>query len=160
MPSFDIVSEVDLQEVRNGVDQAVRELRNRFDFRNVDAGIALEEETILIHAPEDFQIAQLEDILRDKMAGRGLDSRCMEAGTIEGAGKVRRQRFALRQGIDRDTAKKLTKLTKDSKRKVQAQVNGDKVRVTGKKRDDLQAIMAAVREADMETPFQFNNFRD
>lgn len=160
MPSFDIVSEVDLQEVRNGVDQAVRELRNRFDFRNVDAGIALEEETILIHAPEDFQIAQLEDILRDKMAGRGLDSRCMEAGTIEGAGKVRRQRFALRQGIDRDTAKKLTKLTKDSKRKVQAQVNGDKVRVTGKKRDDLQAIMAAVREAELDTPFQFNNFRD
>lgn len=160
MPSFDIVSEVDIQEVRNGVDQAVRELRNRFDFRNVDAGIELEEETILIHAPEDFQIAQLEDILRDKMAGRGLDGRCMEAGTIEGAGKVRRQRFTLRQGIDRDTAKKLTKLTKDSKRKVQSQVNGDKVRVTGKKRDDLQAIMAAVREADMETPFQFNNFRD
>lgn len=160
MPSFDIVSEVDLQEVRNGVDQAVRELRNRFDFRNVDAGFALEDETVLIHAPEDFQIAQLEDILRDKMAGRGLDSRCMEAGEIEGAGKVRRQRFSLRQGIDRDTAKKLTKLTKDSKRKVQAQVNGDKVRITGKKRDDLQVIMTAVREADLETPFQFNNFRD
>ena len=160
MPSFDIVSEVDMQEVRNGVDQAVRELRNRFDFRGVDSGFELEEETILIHAPEDFQIAQLEDILRDKLAGRGIDGRSLDPGEIEGAGKVRRQRFALRQGIDRDTAKKLTKLAKDSKLKVQAQVNGDKVRVTGKKRDDLQSIMAAVRESDLETPFQFNNFRD
>ncbi len=160
MPSFDIVSEVDLQEVRNGVDQAVRELRNRFDFKNVDAGFALDDETILIHAPEDYQIAQLEDILRDKLAGRDIDGRCIEPGTIEGAGKVRRQRYALRQGIDRDTAKKLTKLTKDTKLKVQSQVNGEKVRITAKKRDDLQAIMAAVRKADLETPFQFDNFRD
>ena len=160
MPSFDIVSEVDMQEIRNGVDQAVRELRNRFGFRNVDAGFELLETGVQIHAPEDFQIAQLEDILRDKLAGRGVDGRALDPGEIEGAGKVRRQAFGLRQGIDRDTAKKITKLTKESKLKVQAQVNGDKVRVTGKKRDDLQAVMAAVKEADYETPLQFNNFRD
>ena len=160
MPSFDIVSEVDIQEVRNGVDQATRELRNRFDFKNVDAGFELNEEVIVVHAPEDFQIAQLEDILRDKLAGRGIDGRCLDPGDIEGAGKVRRQTYALRQGIDRDTAKKLTKMTKDSKLKVQSQVNGDKVRVTGKKRDDLQAVMAMVREADLDIAFQFNNFRD
>ena len=160
MPSFDIVSEIDLQEVRNAVDQAVRELGNRFDFRNVDAGFGLTEAGIQVHAPEDFQISQLEDILRDKLAGRGIDGRALEPGQIEGAGKVRRLTYTLRQGIDRDTAKKLTRLAKDSKLKVQAQVNGDKVRVTGKKRDDLQAIMASVKEADLEVPFQFNNFRD
>jgi len=160
MPSFDIVSEVDFQEVRNGVDQALRELRNRFDFRNVDAGFELAEESIQVHAPEDFQIGQLVDILLDKLAGRGVDGRYLDPEDIEGAGKVRRQRLGLRQGIDRDTARKLTKLTKEHKLKVQAQVNGDKVRVTGKKRDDLQAVMATVREADLDTPLQFNNFRD
>ena len=95
MPSFDIVSEVDIQEVRNGVDQAQRELRNRFDFKNVDAGFELVEELIQVHAPEDFQLAQLEDILRDKLAGRGVDGRALTPGEIEGAGKVRRQRFSL-----------------------------------------------------------------
>ncbi len=160
MPSFDIVSEVDLHEVRNAVDQTSRELRNRFDFRGVDAAVSLEDERILISAPEEFQIAQLEEILRDKLAGRGIDGRSLAAGDIEGVGKVKRQSFALRQGIDRDTAKKLTKLAKDSKLKVQAQVNGEKVRVTGKKRDDLQAIMAAARELEIDTPLQFDNFRD
>lgn len=160
MPSFDIVSEVDLQEVRNGVDQAVRELRNRFDFKNVDAGFELIDERIQVHAPEDFQIAQLEDILRDKLAGRGIDTRVLDSTDTEGAGKVRRQSFSLRQGIDRDSAKKITKLTKDAKLKAQTQVNGDKVRVTAKKRDDLQAIMALVKEAGLEVPLQFNNFRD
>ncbi len=160
MPSFDIVSEVDVQEVRNAVDQTTRELRNRFDFRGVDAQVNLEDERILISAPEEFQIKQLEDILRDKLAGRGLDGRCLDPGDIEGVGKVKRQSFSLRQGIDRDTAKKITKTAKDSKLKVQAQINGEKVRVTGKKRDDLQKIMAAVRELDMDTPLQFDNFRD
>lgn len=160
VPSFDVVSEVDMQEVRNGVDQAVRELRNRFDFKNVDAGFDLVDERIQVHAPEDFQIGQLEDILRDKLAGRGIDGRSLEASEIEGAGKVRRQYFALRQGIDRDNARKITKLSKESKLKVQAQVNGDKVRVTGKKRDDLQAVMALLKESDLEVPLQFNNFRD
>lgn len=160
MPSFDIVSEVDQQEVRNAVDQAVRELRNRFDFRDVDAAIALEDSGVLIEAPEEFQIKQLEDILRDKLASRSVDVRYLEPGAVEGAGKVKRKKYTLRQGIDRDTAKKITKMTKDSKLKVQAQVNGEKVRVTGKKRDDLQAVMALVKDADLSTPLQFNNFRD
>ena len=160
MPSFDIVSEVDLQEVRNAVDQAQRELRNRFDFKNVDAEFELGDEGILISAPEEFQIKQLEDILRDKMAGRGVDVRSLEEGGIEGFGKVKRQRFTLRQGIDRDTARDITKLVKGSKLKVQAQINGDKVRVTGKKRDDLQKIIAEVKELTSGVPFQFNNFRD
>ena len=160
MPSFDIVSEVDEQEVRNAVDQAVRELRNRFDFRDVDAAISLEDAAVLIEAPEEFQIKQIEDILRDKLASRSVDVRYLEPGDVEGAGKVKRKRYTMRQGIDRDTAKKITKMAKDSKIKVQAQVNGEKVRVTGKKRDDLQAVMALVKEADLSTPLQFNNFRD
>ena len=160
MPSFDIVSEVDMQEVRNAVDQATRELRSRFDFRGVEASIELEDERILVSAPEEFQIKQLRDILRDKLVARSVDVRSLQPGDVEGAGKVKRQSVGLVQGIDRDTAKKVTKLIKDSKLKVQSQVNGDKLRVTGKKRDDLQAAMACVREADLDTPFQFENFRD
>jgi uncharacterized protein YajQ (UPF0234 family) len=160
MPSFDIVSEVDLQELRNAVDQATRELRNRFDFKNVDAGFEMLDASVRIHAPEDFQIGQLEEILRDKLAARGVDGRALDPADIEGAGKVRRQTFALRQGIDRETAKQITKLVKTSKIKVQSQINGDKLRVTGKKRDDLQAIMAMVKEAELDTPLQFDNFRD
>ena len=160
MPSFDIVSEVDQQEIRNAVDQATRELRNRFDFRGIDASISLEDGGVLIAAPEEFQIKQLEDILRDKLASRGVDVRYLEPGDVEGAGKVKRKTYGLRQGIDRDSAKQITKMTKDSKIKVQAQVNGEKVRVTGKKRDDLQAIMALLREADIALPLQFDNFRD
>ena len=160
MPSFDIVSEIDLQEVRNGVDQATRELSTRFDFKNIEASFELDDQGIVISAPEELQLRQLEDMLRGKLAGRGLDTRCLDAQGVEGVGKVKRQRFALRQGIDRDSAKTLTKLVKESKLKVQAQVNGDKVRVTGKKRDDLQQVMAAAKEAGLNVPLQFNNFRD
>ena len=160
MPSFDIVSEADMQEVRNAVDQATRELRNRYDFRGVDASVTMEDEAIHLSAPEEFQVNQVRDLLRDKLAGRGLDVRIMNAGAIEGAGKVKRQVVTLTQGIDRDVAKKLTKMIKDSKLKVQSQVNGEKLRVTGKKRDDLQSVMALVREAEFDIPFQFENFRD
>ncbi len=160
MPSFDIVSEVDMQEVRNAVDQAVRELRNRFDFRNIDAGFELLESGVRLHAPEDFQLGQLEDILRDKFAARDVDGKSLVPGDIEGLGKVRRRQFTLKQGVDRDTAKIITKLVKKSKSKIQAQVNGDKVRITAKKRDDLQGVMAEVKALELDTPFQFNNFRD
>ncbi|HCD26031.1 MAG TPA: YajQ family cyclic di-GMP-binding protein [Gammaproteobacteria bacterium] len=160
MPSFDIVSEVDLQEVRNAVDQATREIRSRFDFRNVDASVELEDETVLLIAPEEFQVKQLRDILRDKLTSRGVDSRSLQASDIEGVGKVKRQRLTLAQGIDKDHARQLTKIIKDSKLKVQSQVNGDKVRVTGKKRDDLQAAMAAIKEASPDLPLQYDNFRD
>ena len=160
MPSFDIVSEVDQQEVRNAVEQASRELRNRYDFRGVEASVSLEDAGVLLSAPEEFQLKQLEDIVRDKLASRGVDVRYLDPGKVEGAGKVKRKQYALRQGIDRDTARHITKLTKDSKIKVQAQINGEKVRVTGKKRDDLQAVMAMLKEADIAIPLQFNNFRD
>ena len=160
MPSFDIVSEVDVHELRNAVDQAVRELGTRFDFKGVDASIELNDDVILVSAPEEFQIKQVEGILRDKLSARGVDTRSLKPGQVEGAGKVKRKSFTLQQGIDRDTAKKITKLTKDSKLKVQAQINGEKLRVQGKKRDDLQQIMAILREAELDTPLQFNNFRD
>ena len=160
MPSFDIVSEVDMHEIRNAVDQASRELGTRFDFKNVDASFELTEDSVLITAPEEFQIKQLESILRDKISARGVDTRCLNPGSVEGEGKIKRKPYQLRQGIDRDTAKQITKLTKDSKLKVQAQINGEKVRVQGKKRDDLQQVMALMKEAELDTPLQFDNFRD
>lgn len=160
MPAFDVVSEVDLQEVRNAVDQSSRELRSRFDFRGIDANFALTERGIETAAPEDFQLKQLEDILRGKLANRGVDGASLDPQPSEGAGKQRRQLFLLRQGIDRDSAKQITKLVRDSRLKVQAQINGEKVRVTGKKRDDLQAVIALLKEAELEVPLQFDNFRD
>ena len=160
MPSFDIVSEVDLQEVRNAVDQASRELKSRFDFKGVDAQFEVLEEGIRIAAAQDFQLKQLEDILRDKLARRGVDGASLDPKETEGSGKQRRQLFGLREGIDRDTAKKITKLVKDSKLKVQSQINGEKLRVTGKKRDDLQAVMALLKESKLTLPLQFDNFRD
>ncbi len=160
MPSFDIVSEVDPHELRNAVDQAVRELKSRFDFRGVDASFELGEAGVQLLAIEDFQLRQMEDILRDKMARRGVDGACLDAGPVEGVGKQRRRQFGLKQGIDRDTAKKILKLVKDAKLKVQAQINGPKLRVTAKKRDDLQRIITAVQEAELGVPLQFDNFRD
>ena len=160
MPSFDIVSEIDLQEVRNAVDQASRELSSRFDFRGVDASVLLEDEIILVSAPEEFQINQIRDILRDKMTSRKIDSRALQLGSIEGVGKVKRQKLELSQGISQDISKKITKLIKESKLKVQSQINGEKLRVTGKKRDELQSVMSLVKDADLSLPMQFNNFRD
>lgn len=160
MPAMDVVCEVDEHEVSNAVDQAVRELGTRFDFNGVDAGFELKEGSIVMHAEEEFQLDQLMSILRDKFAKRKLDVRALDPGEIEGAGKTKRQAIGLKQGIDRDTAKKITKLIKETKLKVQSQVQGEQVRVTGKKRDDLQAVMALLREADLELPMSFTNFRD
>ncbi len=160
MPSFDVVSEVDLQEVRNAVDQASRELGTRFDFRGVDAGFELDGETITVWAEEEFQVQQLVDVLRDKMTRRKLDVSVLDARVLEKSGRQKRQPFGLKQGIDRDTAKRIVKTVKDAKLKVQAQVQGDKIRLTGKKRDDLQAIIALLKDADFSLPLQFDNFRD
>ncbi|MCB2027172.1 MAG: YajQ family cyclic di-GMP-binding protein, partial [Ottowia sp.] len=132
----------------------------RFDFKGVDASFTLEGETIVLAAFEEFQVQQMEDILRDKFIRRSVDTQALVPGDIEGAGKQKRRKYSLRQGIDRDNAKTITKLIKDSKLKVQSQINGEKLRVTGKKRDDLQAVMALLREADLELPLQFDNFRD
>lgn len=160
MPSFDVVSEVDVQEMRNAVDQAGRELRSRFDFRGVNASYEFGDAGVQLAANEDFQLKQMEDILRDKMARRGVDGACLDPGEIEGAGKQRRRLFGLRQGIDRDSAKKIVRTAKDSRLKVQAQINGPKLRITGKKRDDLQKVMAMLKEMDLDVPLQFDNFRD
>lgn len=160
MPSMDVVSEVDDHEVSNAVDQAVRELGTRFDFRGVDAGFELADGAITLHAEEEFQLEQLVMILRDKFAKRKLDVRALDPGDVEASGKVRRQRIALKKGIDRDTAKKITRMIKDSKLKVQSQVQGEQVRVTGKKRDDLQSVMALLREAELDLPMSFTNLKD
>ncbi len=160
MPSFDVVSEVDLQEVRNAVDQAARELGTRFDFKGVDAGFELVDQRIQLHAQEEFQLGQMLDILRDKFVRRGVDVRALDPGEIEASGKQKRQSFGLKQGIDRDSAKKIVKLIKDTRLKVQCQIQGEQVRVTGKKRDDLQKVIATLKEADLDMPLEFNNFRD
>ena len=160
MPSFDVVSEIEVQEVRNAVDQATRELGTRFDFRGVDAGFDFEGEEILVWAEEEFQVHQLTDVLKQKLAKRKVDVGALDAQALEASGKQKRVQFRLRQGIDRDVSRQITKLVKDSRFKVQAQVQGDKVRVTAKKRDDLQTVMSSLRDADIDIPLQFNNFRD
>lgn len=160
MPAFDVVSEVDLQEMRNAVDQAARELRNRFDFRGVDAGVELAGDIAIVWAEDEFQVDQLADILQDKMTRRGIDVGVLDARPLEASGKQKRQPFGLRQGIDRAVASRIVKTVKDAKLKVQCQIQGEKVRVTGKKRNDLQAIIAALKDDDFGLPLQFVNFRD
>ena len=160
MPSFDIVSEVDMQEVRNAVDQANRELATRFDFRGVDAAFELEAAAILLTAQEEFQLEQMFDMLRDKLVRRKVDAACLQADPVEASGKQKRRRYRIVQGIDRDHSKDIVKRIKDSKVKVQTAVQGEKVRVTGKKRDDLQQIISLLRDAKLEIPLQFDSFRD
>jgi uncharacterized protein YajQ (UPF0234 family) len=160
MPSFDVVSEVDMQEVRNAVDQTSRELSTRFDFKGVDASFELAEEQIRLNAQEEFQLEQMLVILKDKLVRRDVDVRALDPGKVEASGKQKRQAFSLKQGIGRDDAKLITRLIKDSKLKVQSQVQGEQVRVTGKKRDDLQDVIAVLKKAELEIPLDFKNFRD
>ncbi len=160
MPSFDIVSEVDLQEVRNAVDQANREVGARFDFKGVSAKFELTDAEVLLTAEQEFQLQQMMDILRQKLVKRKVDIACLEVGTPETSLNAARQRVLIRQGIDTDTAKKIVKAIKAAKLKVQAQIQGDKVRVTGKKRDDLQKVIAMLRDSDYGLPLQYINFRD
>jgi uncharacterized protein YajQ (UPF0234 family) len=160
MPSFDVVSEIDSHELTNAVDQAVRELTQRFDFKNTDASYELEETTVVMTAPADFQLKQMLDILKLRIAKRGIDVACLEVKDAEVNLARAKQLVVLKHGIDADAGRKVSRLIKDSKLKVQAQVQGDKVRVTGKKRDDLQEAIAFLRKADVGVPLQFNNFRD
>jgi uncharacterized protein YajQ (UPF0234 family) len=160
MPSFDVVSEFDSHELTNAVDQAVRELTQRFDFKGTDASFELEDATVTMSAPADFQLKQMLEILKLRIAKRGIDIACLEVkDPVVNLAKAK-QLVVLKQGVDPETAKKVSRLLKDSKLKVQAQIQGDKVRVTGKKRDDLQEAIAFLRKADVELPLQFNNFRD
>lgn len=160
MPSFDIVSELDMHEVTNAVDQANRELQMRYDFKGVDARFELNESAVTINAEVDFQLQQMLEVLRTKMTGRKIDIRCLEIKDPETANMRARQEVILKQGLDQPFAKKIVKMIKDAKLKVQSQVQGEQVRVTGKKRDDLQSVIAMLREAELELPLQFNNFRD
>jgi len=163
MPSFDIVSEVELQEVRNAIENATRELETRFDFRNVEATIELNEKnkTIKVLSESDFQVNQLLDILRAKLLKRGIEGASLEVpDEFVHSGKTWFVEAKLKQGIESDVAKKIVKLIKESKLKVQTQIQGEELRVTGKARDDLQAAMALVRGGNLGQPVQFKNFRD
>ena len=160
MPSFDIVSEVDLHEVTNAVDQANRELGNRWDFKNVEASFEREGEQITASAEQEFQLDQMVEMLRMAFAKRQIDLKALQEDSESRSGKLVRRHFNLRQGIGQAEAKDMVKRIKESKLKVQASIQGDKVRVNGKKRDDLQAAMTLLREADLDLPLQFNNFRD
>jgi cyclic-di-GMP-binding protein len=160
MPSFDVVSEVDPHELTNAVDQANRELTTRFDFKGVEAKFELEGEAITLSAPSEFQIKQMTDILRARLIARGIDARCLEFKDVLTNVAGARQTVQVKQGIERELAKKIQAALKDGKLKVDSQINGDKLRVTGKKRDDLQAAIALLRAAEYERPLQFDNFRD
>ena len=160
MPSFDIVSEVDIHELTNAVDQANRELGTRFDFKGVDAAYALDEATIALHAPSEFQLQQMRDILDARLIARKIDPRATEAGDVETNVAGARQKIVVKQGIGRELAKKIQGEIKTAKLKVDSQINGEKLRVTGKKRDDLQTAIALLRGKEFELPLQFDNFRD
>lgn len=160
MPSFDIVSEVDQPELRNAVDQVRREINNRFDLKGTSASAELTDSTITLQGDSEFHVEQILDILRLKMAKRGVDAACMDAAEPVSSGMGVRQEILIRQGIDADLARRIQRLIKGSKLKVQASVQGDQLRVTGKKRDDLQSVMALLREEPIDLPLQFNNFRD
>ncbi|MFT7558409.1 MAG: hypothetical protein ACI93R_000303 [Flavobacteriales bacterium] len=160
MPTFDIVSEIDTHEVQNAIDNANRELSTRFDFRGVEASFDHDNDITTIKTESDFQVDQMRDILRNKIVSRGISADSMSSESIEHSGKSFVQKINYKAGIEGDIAKKLVKLVKDSKVKVQCAIQGEKLRITGKKRDDLQAVMALVRGAELGQPFQFNNFRD
>ncbi|SDL09099.1 hypothetical protein SAMN05192555_102381 [Franzmannia pantelleriensis] len=161
MPSFDIVSEFDKHEASNAVDQANREIQNRFDFKGVDASFELNGEVVSLQADVDFQLKQMLDVLRNKLIARGIDARCMEEQDPVLSGVKARQDVKLKQGLEQADSKAIIKLIKDSKLKVQTQIQGDKVRVTGKKRDDLQQVIALLKgEQGPDLALQYDNFRD
>ena len=160
MPSFDVVSEVDIHQLTNAVDQAGRIVANRFDFKGVEASFEREERRVVITAEAEFQVVQMEDMLRSALVKCDIDPAAMDSGDIESSGKLVRQTVQLQHGLDSAQCKAVVKRIKDEKLKVQAQIQGEQVRVTGKKRDDLQAVIALLREEDFGAPLQFNNFRD
>ncbi len=160
MPSFDIVSEVDKHELTNAVDQANKELGNRFDFKGVDARFELDDGSIAQSAPSEFQLQQMTEILRTRLTARKIDPRCLEFGEVLTNLSGARQQVKVQQGIERDLAKKIQGMIKDAKLKVESQINGDKLRISAKKRDDLQAVMQLLRGQELERPLQFDNFRD
>ncbi len=161
MPSFDVVSEADMIEVKNAVEQSNKEITTRFDFKGSSAKVEQKESELTAFADSDFQLSQVRDVLTNKLAKRKVDVRFLDEGKIEkiGGDKVK-QVIKVKNGIETDDAKKIVKVIKDSKMKVQASIQGESVRVTGAKRDDLQAAMAMLRKDVPDMPLEFNNFRD
>jgi uncharacterized protein YajQ (UPF0234 family) len=161
MPSFDVVSEANIVEVKNAVEQANKEISTRFDFKGSDARVEQKERELTAFADADFQLGQVRDVLTNKMTKRNVDVRFLDIGKIEkiGGDKVK-QIIKIKNGIESDTAKKIVRIVKDSKMKVQASIQGDAVRIAGAKRDDLQAAMALLRKDVTDLPLEFNNFRD
>lgn len=160
MPSFDIVSKVDQHEITNAVDQANREVTTRFDFKDSNAQFDLKDDKILFTAETDFQLKQMKEVLVNKLAKRQVDVQALEYKEPEISHRQARQEVIIRQGITQEIAKTIVKFIKDKKLKVQAAIQGEQVRVTGKKRDDLQEVIAALRKEDFKLPLQFENFRD
>ncbi len=160
MPSFDIISEFDPHEVTNAVDQASKEVGTRFDFKGTDSSFELTDNKIVMISESTFQLQQMFSIVCTKLSRRGIDIACLDVGDAKGSGKLMRQEVTLKQGLDSAYAKKLVKLIKDKKLKVQAAIQGDQIRVTGKKRDDLQEVIQMLRQEKLEQPLQFENFRD
>lgn len=161
MPSFDVVCRADLHEVRNAVDQTNRELDTRFDFKGTNSRITQAEAVLTLDAPSKFQLEQVRDILHGRLAKRAVDLRALDPGKVEESGQRARQTINVRQGLDADQARAVVKRVKETKLKVQTAIQGDEVRVTGKSRDELQAVIAALRKAeDLELPLTFVNFRD
>lgn len=160
MPSFDAVSEVDSQEITNAVDQANRELSTRYDFKGVEASFERQGSEVELTAQADIQLEQMLDILRSKLVKRSIDVNVLEINDPRPSGKLIHQTVIIRQGIEAELARKIVKMIKQKKLKVQAAIQGEKVRVTGKKRDDLQTVMTMIKESDIDMPIQFNNYRD
>ena len=160
MPSFDVVSEIDQHELTNAVDQTNREVGNRFDFKGSDSRVEQGDGALNIESQSDFQIRQIVDVLHQKMVKRGLDIRSLEEGEAVMRGSRAYLTITVNQGIDKELARKIVKMVKERKMKVQAAIQGEQVRITGKKRDDLQQAIAMLKESDITLPLQFNNFRD
>ncbi len=160
MPSFDIVSEFDKHELTNAVDQANKEVSTRFDFKGTDSRFELNDDKLVMISESTFQLQQMFSVACSKLSKRGIDIACMETGDAKPSGKGMRQEIIMKQGLDSALAKKIVKLIKDKKLKVQAAIQGEQVRVTGKNRDDLQEVIKMLREEKLEMPLQFENFRD
>ena len=160
MPSFDIKSELDNHEVTNAVDQANRVLQNRFDFKGTGAEFTISDKEINLSAKEEFQIHQMLPVLNESLAKRGVDLKSLKPGDVEVSGSSSQQVITLQEGIDKELAKKITTMIKQSKSKVQASIQGDSVRINGKKRDELQEIIQVIKDQNYDLPLQFVNFRD
>ena len=160
MPSFDVVSEVNHHELSNGVDQANREVTTRFDFKGTGSNFELADLVINMNTESEFQLQQMYDILCNKLVRRGIDIACLEKGEPVIQARTATQAIKVNEGIDTVTAKSMVKMIKQSKTKVQAAIQGEQLRVTGKKRDDLQAVIALLKNADLDIPLQYKNFRD